>query len=178
MTDTNRISVRHPLDLAHHIGCETIGDWFVIDQKLIQEFAELSGDHNWIHLDVDRARRELPTEETIAHGLLTLCVTPRLGAGQLEIEALGMSINYGINHLRFTSMVPAGKRIRMRSTIMTVEPRSDGGVRVATKRVVEIEGAGKPAMVAETVTLIYPKEMESAQRLTTPLDTAIPSTHK
>lgn len=150
------LTVKRPEDLSDHVGEEIgVGSWLLVDQDMIDRFAELSGDDQWIHVDAERAKTDMPGGRTIAHGLLTLCLSPRLSKGHLTVEELRMGVNYGINKLRFTAPAPVGARLRMRSRIVAVTPRPDGAVMVATERVVEIEGSEKPAMVAETVSLLY-----------------------
>jgi len=133
------------------------GKWVLIDQNLINEFAEVSGDDQWIHVDVERASTDMPNGQTIAHGLLTLCLSTKMGQEQLKIENIKLIINYGIDNLRFTSPVKVNSRIRMRSTIVDVTDRKDKSILLRIKRVIEIEGQEKPAMIAETLSLVYPK---------------------
>lgn len=150
------LRVETPAALLDHVGEEIgLSDWLTVDQALIDRFADLTGDDQWIHVDVDRAKREMPEGKTIAHGLLTLALVPGLAKGQLAIDRLRMSVNYGLNRVRFTAPTPVGARIRLRSTIKAAEARPDGGVMLTTGRVVEIEGADRPAMVAEGLTLLY-----------------------
>ena len=133
------------------------GKWVLIDQNLINEFAEVSGDDQWIHVDVERASTDMPNGQTIAHGLLTLCLSTKMGQEQLKIENIKLIINYGIDNLRFTSPVKVNSRIRMRSRIVDVTGREDKSILLRIKRVIEIEGQEKPAMIAETLSLVYPK---------------------
>ena len=133
------------------------GKWVLIDQNLINEFAEVSGDDQWIHVDVERASTDMPNGQTIAHGLLTLCLSTKMGQEQLKIENIKLIINYGIDNLRFTSPVKVNSRIRMSSTIVDVTDRKDKSILLRIKRVIEIEGQEKPAMIAETLSLVYPK---------------------
>ena len=133
------------------------GKWVLIDQNLINEFAEVSGDNQWIHVDVERASTDMPNGQTIAHGLLTLCLSTKMGQEQLKIENIKLIINYGIDNLRFTSPVKVNSRIRMRSIIVDVTGREDKSILLRIKRVIEIEGQEKPAMIAETLSLVYPK---------------------
>ena len=132
------------------------GKWVLIDQNLINEFAEVSGDNQWIHVDVERASTDMPNGQTIAHGLLTLCLSTKMGQEQLKIENTKLIINYGIDNLRFTSPVKVNSRIRMHSLIKDVTLRKDESILLRIKRVIEIEKQEKPAMVTETLSLIYP----------------------
>ncbi len=127
-------------------------EWEVVSQDRIQQFADATGDHQWIHIDVDRARRESPFEGPIAHGYLTLSLVPKLLGDLLEIEQLGNVVNSGIEKLRLTSPVPAGARVRLRATIKSYRGLPTGGARVAFGVAVDVEGAKKPALHG---TLVY-----------------------
>ena len=148
--------VEQPKDLKQHIG-RTLGpsDWITVDQATIDKFAEATGDHQWIHVDVERARKEMPGGKTIAHGFLTLSLLPRLHPMVLQVKNRKRSINYGSNKLRFTNPVPSGSRIRLRQTIKSVEEVPDGGVRVTYETVIEVEGQERPALVAENIGIMY-----------------------
>ena len=149
--------VSEPKDLLDHINHNLgYGEWILIDQKKINEFASISGDHQWIHVDTDRAVNEMPDGKTIAHGLLTLCMSADLAGNVLKIEQLKQSINYGIDKVRFTSPVKVGTKIRMNSVIEDVTERDNGVIYLKIKRVVEVEDGEKPAMVASTISLLYP----------------------
>ena len=150
------LKVRYPQDLKkfenYDLGCS---DWFLIDQELINAFAKLSGDDQWIHIDSDRALNEMPEGKTIAHGLLTLCVSPALGKDKIHIENLKQTLNYGIDKVRFISPVKVGSFIRLRSKIAQVTLRDDNTVLVRIERTIEIKGIEKLAMYAETLSLMY-----------------------
>ena len=150
------LKVRYPQDLKkfenYDLGCS---DWFLIDQELINAFAKLSGDDQWIHVDSDRALNEMPEGKTIAHGLLTLCVSPTLGKDKIHIENLKQTLNYGIDKVRFISPVKVGSFIRLRSKIAQVTLRDDNTVLVRIERTIEIKGIEKLAMYAETLSLMY-----------------------
>ena len=151
--------VLEPKDLLDHINHNLgYGEWILIDQKKINEFASISGDHQWIHVDTDRAVNEMPDGKTIAHGLLTLCMSADLAGNVLKIDQLKQSINYGIDKVRFTSPVKVGTKIRMNSVIEEVTERDNGVIYLKIKRVVEMEGGERPAMVASTISLLYPKK--------------------
>ena len=146
-----------PQDMKKYVGKEIgVSDWVVVDQPTIDKFAEATGDHQWIHVDVERARRELPTKETIAHGYLTLSLIPRLAQTIYKIANRSRGVNYGLNKVRFTNMVPAGARVRLRQTIKQVDDMPDGSFRVTSESVVEIEGRDRPACVAENIGIVYP----------------------
>ena len=150
------LKVRYPQDLKkfenYDLGCS---DWFLIDQELINAFAKLSGDDQWIHIDSDRALNEMPEGKTIAHGLLTLCIYPTLGKNKIHIENLKQTLNYGIDKVRFISPVKVGSFIRLRSKIAQVTLRDDDTVLVRIERTIEIKGIEKLAMYAETLSLMY-----------------------
>ena len=129
-------------------------DWLEVTQEMIDKFAEATGDHQWIHVDRERAAREMPGGRTIAHGFLTLSLLPRLSQGIYRIRKRSRAINYGSNKVRFTSPVPAGSRIRLHLTLKATE-LIEGGRRLISENTVEIEGAPRPALVAETISLAF-----------------------
>jgi acyl dehydratase len=140
-------------DLPKLVGQETgVSDWVLIDQDRVNKFADATGDHQWIHVDVERANREIGGP--IAHGFLTLSLIPFLGAGLLKVHGVTRGINYGADKLRFTNMVRVGKRVRLRQKLIGAEPKS-GGWQLRMENVVEIEGEDRPALVAESLSLIY-----------------------
>jgi acyl dehydratase len=150
------LTVEYPKDLREHVGKELgPSDWITVDQAMIDKFAEATGDHQWIHVDVERARREMPGGKTIAHGYLTLSLLPRLAADLVTVTRRSRGVNYGSNKVRFTNPVPAGSRIRLRQRISGVEEVAGNGVRVTSEMVVEIEGQERPALVAETMGIRY-----------------------
>jgi len=131
-----------------------VSDWVEIDQDRIDKFADATGDHQWIHLDAERAKTELPGGKTIAHGYLTLSLIPWLAGNFLRIEGVTRGINYGSNKVRFTNMVPVGSRVRARSKLLSVEPRG-GGMQLTSEVTIEIEGAARPACIAETIGIVF-----------------------
>ena len=131
-----------------------VSDWVEIDQDRVNKFADATGDHQWIHLDVERAKKEMPGGKTIAHGYLTLSLIPWLAGNFLRIEGVTRGINYGSNKVRFTSMVPVGSRVRARSKLLSVEPRG-GGMQLTSEVTIEIEGALRPACIAETIGIVF-----------------------
>ena len=131
-----------------------VSEWVEIDQERINMFAEATGDHQWIHVDVERAKKEMPGGKTIAHGYLTLSLIPMLGAQIMRITGVSRGINYGSNKLRFTNTVPVGSKVRARQKLISVEPRA-GGLQMVNEMTIEIEGQDRPACVAETISLIY-----------------------
>jgi len=129
-------------------------EWVAIDQNRINTFADATGDHQWIHVDVERAKKEMPGGKTIAHGYLTLSLIPMLGAQIMRVTGVSRGINYGSNKVRFTNMVPVGARVRAKQKLLSAEPRA-GGLQLVNEMTIEIEGQDRPACVAETISLIY-----------------------
>jgi acyl dehydratase len=150
--------VDKPQDLALHIG-KDLGpsEWMVVDQAMIDKFADATGDHQWIHVDVERAKREMPGGKTIAHGYLTLSLVPRLASTLVKVAEVSRGVNYGSNKVRFTNMVPAGARVRLHQKIVKVDPVEGNGVRVTSEVRMEIEGQERPALVAEIMGIRYAK---------------------
>jgi acyl dehydratase len=149
------LELETPKDLAQHVGRELgPSEWMTVDQAMIDKFADATGDHQWIHVDVERAKRELPGGKTIAHGYLTLSLVPRMAQTLTKVKKRSRGVNYGSNKVRFINPVPAGARIRLRQRIANVEEIT-GGVRVTSEMTVEIEGQSKPALVAETIGVSY-----------------------
>ena len=150
------LTVEYPKDLKALVGRELgPSDWMTVDQAMIDKFAEATGDHQWIHVDVERAKRDMPGGKTIAHGYLTLSLVPRLGATLLRVEKRRHGLNYGSNKVRFISPVPAGSRIRLRQRIASVEEVEGNGIRITSQMTLEIEGQERPALVAETLGVQY-----------------------
>lgn len=131
-----------------------VSDWVTIDQDRVNKFADATGDHQWIHVDVERAKKEMPGGKTIAHGYLTLSLIPMFGAQILRVTGVSRGINYGSNKVRFTNMVAVGSRVRARQKLLSVEARA-GGLQMINEMTIEIEGQDRPACVAETISLIY-----------------------
>lgn len=132
-----------------------VSDWLEVSQERINQFAEATGDHQWIHLDVERAKAESPYGTTIAHGFLTLSLLSCLMQSAVKFNvAAKMGINYGLNRVRFVSAVPAGSRIRGRVVLQNLEDFT-GGHQFTWQITVEIDGAAKPACVAEWLTRMY-----------------------
>jgi len=143
-------------DIAQHVGQETgVSEWVLIDQDRVNKFADATGDHQWIHVDVERAKRELPTQGTIAHGYLTLSLIPFLASKISRIDGVSRGINYGSNKVRFTNMVPVGSRVRARTKIIGAEAKGPG-VQITNEVTIEIEGQDRPACIAETISIVYP----------------------
>lgn len=143
--------------LAEFVGQELgVSDWLTVDQARIDAFADCTGDHQWIHVDTERAARESPFGTTIAHGLLTLSLLPTMRADLgLVPDGTGRTLNYGYDKIRFLAPVPSGARLRTRTTLTAAEPKGDGWL-ATTRNTVEIEGGDKPALVADALTLFLP----------------------
>jgi len=141
-------------DLPSKVG-ESLGtsDYIEITQQRINDFAECTGDHQWIHVDVERAKAG-PFGGPIAHGFLTLSLAPTLVGGLLQVNGISMGVNYGLNKVRFVSPVPAGSKLRASGVLKEVSEVS-GGYQCVLEATFEVEGASKPACVAELVFRYY-----------------------
>ena len=143
-------------ELASHVGQEiALSDWITITQEQVNQFAQATGDHQWIHVDVERAKSG-PFGAPIAHGFLTLSLLPKFFESSFTIVQKGMGVNYGLNKVRFTSPVPVGSRLRARMTLLKVEPVDKNGSQLTWAVSVEREGIAKPVCVAESITRAYP----------------------
>jgi len=148
--------VESPEALRALIGQELgVSDWLEVTQDLIDRFAEVTGDHQWIHVDVERAKREMPGGKTIAHGYLLLSLLPKLGAGIYKLSWPTRSINYGSDKVRIINPVKAGARIRLRQSLVAVEDGAPGAHRITVRQTLEIEGEAKPAMIADTIRMSF-----------------------
>jgi acyl dehydratase len=140
-------------DLPSLVGQEVgVSDWLEVTQDRVNQFADATGDHQWIHVDVERANKEMGGP--IAHGYLTLSLIPYLSAGLLPVKGIARGINYGSDKVRFTNMVRIGKKVRLRQKLIGVEPKA-GGMQLKSECTIEIEGEARPACVAETITVLY-----------------------
>ena len=142
--------------LGQFVGQELgVSDWLTVDQERINEFADCTGDHQWIHINIERAQRESPLGSTITHGYLTLSL---LAAMQMELgiipEGVTQALNYGLDRVRFMAPVKAGARIRTRVVLVAADPQGKGRLLLKTQNTVEIEGETKPALIAETLALL------------------------
>ena len=144
--------------LSERVGQELgVSDWVAIDQPRINAFASCTGDHQWIHVDVERSKRESPFRGPVAHGYLTLAMVAPLAMeiGIIPTDAAA-GLNYGIDKVRFLAPVPAGARVRLRVVLAGIEPREAGQVIMKTQNTLEVEGSEKPALVTETLALLIP----------------------
>jgi acyl dehydratase len=132
--------------------------WLTVDQALIDAFADATGDHQWIHVEVDRAKKEIGG--TIAHGFLTLSLMSAMSQETMEIKGISRGINYGFDKIRFTGVVPSGSKVRMRTTVTKIEDKN-GGKLITRNCIVEVQGTDgkifdKPAIIAEWLGLVFP----------------------
>ena len=142
--------------ITNFVGQELgVTAWMTIDQERINQYADFTGDHQWIHVDVERARRESPYGSTIAHGYLTLSLA---SAWQYELgiipDGVCESLNYGLDRVRFLAPIKVGARIRDRVVLLAVEPKDKSHLLVKTRNIIEIEGETRPAMIADTLSLL------------------------
>ncbi len=151
------VKVANPQAMKDYVGKELgVSEWIDVDQAMIDAFADATGDHQWIHVDVERAKTELPGGKTIAHGYLTLSLLPRMMYEIYEIVDKSHGLNYGSNKVRFTNPVPAGSRVRGKASCKACEDVKGDGVRIINEFSVEIEGQERPALIAEVISLVYP----------------------
>jgi acyl dehydratase len=143
-------------ELAACVGEEVaVSDWVCITQEQINQFAQATGDHQWIHVDVEKARAG-PFGAPIAHGFLTLSLLPVFFESAYEVRQVRMGVNYGLNRVRFTDPVPVGSRLRGRLALRATEPIEREGLQMIWMVAVEREGADRPVCVAESVVRLYP----------------------
>ena len=143
-------------DLAACVGQHVAtSDWLTITQEQVNRFAEATGDHQWIHVDVERAKQG-PFGAPIAHGFLTLSLLPQIFDQAMTLRQSGMGVNYGLNRVRFMTPVPVGSRVRGHLKLLSSEPIDNGGLQMVWETTIELEGATKPACVAESVVRRYP----------------------
>jgi acyl dehydratase len=143
-------------ELPPLIGQEVaVSDWITITQEQVNLFAQATGDHQWIHVDVERAKAG-PFGAPIAHGFLTLSLLPTFFEAAMRIEQTRMGVNYGLNKVRFVAPVPVGSRLRARMRLLACDPIDNNGMQMAWEVTVEREGASKPVCVAESIARHYP----------------------
>lgn len=143
--------------ISEFIGKEIgVSDWVTVDQEMINAFADATGDHQWIHVDVEKCKTDSPSGKTIAHGYLTLSLLPMLSS-QIGTMPSGLKhvFNYGSDKIRFLNPVPSGSKVRMRSTLLDVTQKGEGRYLFKTQATVEIDGVDKPAMIAETLAMAF-----------------------
>jgi acyl dehydratase len=143
-------------ELPALVGQEVaVSDWLTITQEQVNLFAQATGDHQWIHVDVERARAG-PFGGPIAHGYLTLSMLPKFFESALEVRGTRMAVNYGLNKVRFTAPVPVGSRLRSRMKLLAADPIDNGGYQVAMQVTIEREGSDKPVCIAESLSRRFP----------------------
>ncbi|MGI8863412.1 MAG: MaoC family dehydratase [Solirubrobacteraceae bacterium] len=141
-------------EVKSHVGKELgVSDWHEVTQEKINQFAEVTGDDQWIHVDIERAK-QTPFGGTIAHGYYVLSLAPRFSYDLFTFEGFAFMLNYGLNRVRFPSPMPVGEKVRMRAKLASVDDVS-GGAQIATELTFEREGADKPVCVAETLMRAY-----------------------
>ena len=143
-------------ELVPLVGQElVVSDWITITQEQITLFAQATGDHQWIHVDVERAKAG-PFGEPIAHGFLTLSLLPRFFESSLRVEQTRMGVNYGLNKVRFIAPVPVGSRLRARMKLIACDPIDNNGMQMTWEVTIEREGVSKPVCIAESIARHYP----------------------
>jgi acyl dehydratase len=146
--------------LGEHVGRELgVSEWVAVEQSRIEAFAACTGDHQWIHVDIERAKRESPFRGPVAHGYLMLAMIAPLSmeVGIIPKDAAA-GLNYGIDKVRFLTPVPAGARVRLRVSLIGIEPKEGGHTLMKTRNTLELEGSEKPALIAETLALLIPEK--------------------
>ena len=153
-------SVAHGIDDVRALVGQLVGpsEWHEVTQAMIDQFADLTGDHQWIHVDVERAKAESPYGTTVAHGNLTLSLIDGLRKGLTEWSGFKLGVNYGWNKIRFPAPVPAGSRVRGYAQIVEVSDLGGGWHQVVTRLTVEVDGNEKPACVADGVGRVLVEE--------------------
>ncbi|MCZ7561243.1 MAG: MaoC family dehydratase [Burkholderiaceae bacterium] len=142
-------------ELRPLVGQEiAVSDWVEVTQQRIDQFAQATGDHQWIHVDPQRAAKG-PFGTTIAHGYLTLSMLPLFSETAIELRGVRMSVNYGLNRVRFMSPVPVGSELRGRFRLMAIEDIANGGLQITTEVTVERKGSDRPVCVAESIARRY-----------------------
>ena len=143
-------------ELKNLVGEEIgVSDWIEMTQERINKFAEATGDHQWIHIDTERAKTELPGGTTIAHGFLTLSLLPKIVQSIYKVKGVRHSLNYGSDRVRFTAPVPAGSRVRGRYKLKSAEEVKNNGLKIIGETKIEIEGEDRPACIAESIGILY-----------------------
>ena len=150
-----KIKFKMPSDLGEYVGKEVaVSDWITVTQKMIDDFADATLDHQWIHVDPERSARESPFKATIAHGFLTLSLLSRFLIETIDLGVSRMGVNYGVNRVRFTAPVRVNSRLRAHFVLNELE-RLKGGVQMVWDVTVQCEGSDKPVLVAQWLTRRY-----------------------
>jgi len=154
--ETSKALVLQLNELKNKVGTQLgVSNWFAVTQEMINDFAKATHDYQWVHVDTDRASREMPGGKTIAHGYLTMSLASKFFFELLHIDGVKTSINYGLNKARFPVAVKSGSRIRMTGTIKSVEDMPGGGTKMFLECIIEVEGEEKPAYVGELITALF-----------------------
>ena len=152
-----KFAVAKPAELKNYVGDDlALSDWVCVTQDMIDLFAQSTGDHQWIHVDAERASRDTPFKSTIAHGFLSLSLAAGIPVAQgmgLAIEGMKMGLNYGLDKVRFLSPVPVGSEVRIRTECINITEKNPGQFLIKTKVTMEIKGVEKPAYIAETLAM-------------------------
>ena len=152
------VIIQSPSEIQNYIDKPlTPSDWYHVTQEKINKFADATSDHQWIHVDEERAKKEMPDGKTIAHGYYMVSLLPKLAAQNAEIKNTSRTLIYGSDKVRFINMVKVGSYVRLNRTIVSCEEMKNGGFRVVNKCELEIKDESKPAFVAETISLHFPK---------------------
>lgn len=131
------------------------GDWYAINQEMINDFANATLDKQWIHVDEDRAKKESPFKSTVAHGFMSVAMISRMLEEAFTIKSVKMGLNYGLNKVRFPNPVPVNSELRMLSSVKEIEPLANNGIKVTFNCIIEIKGQEKPACVAEFLAALF-----------------------
>ena len=151
------IIIQSPSEIKEYIDKPlTPSNWYDVTQEKINDFANATSDHQWIHIDVERAKKEMPEGKTIAHGYFMVSLLPKLAAQNAEIKNSSRTLNYGSDKVRFINIVKVGSQVRLNRTIISCEKMKNGGFRVVNKCELEIKDEDKPAFIAETISLVFP----------------------
>ncbi len=132
-----------------------IGEWLTVTQEMINAFAEATQDFQWVHVDLERIKKESPFKKPIAHGFLSISLLSKMLMDLVHIESFAMGVNYGLNKVRFPNPVLVGSKLRLHSSIQMIESYAEKGLKITWDCSVEIEGVDKPACVAEFVSLMF-----------------------
>ena len=152
------VIIQNPSEIKNYINKPlTPSEWYHVTQEKINKFADATSDHQWIHVDEERAKKEMPEGKTIAHGYYMVSLLPKLASQNAEIKNTSRTLNYGSDKVRFINMVKVGSYVRINRTIISCEEMKNGGFRVVNKCELEIKDENKPAFVAETISLHFPK---------------------
>ena len=151
------VIIQSPSEIKNYIDIPlTPSEWYHVTQEKINKFADATSDHQWIHVDEERAKKEMPEGKTIAHGYYMVSLLPKLASQNVEIKNTSRTLNYGSDKVRFINMVKVGSHVRLNRTIISCEEMKNGGFRVVNKCELEIKDDIKPAFVAETISLVFP----------------------